>query len=528
MFFIRFVLNITKYKTLYLIFFLFSFGSAQLQASTSKNTLILYDTSTDFGWMGEVYALQAANLASHFGDRITLPVVEYKANMIESYDAVMYLGSIYGEPIPPSFVRDIKKTKKPVMWVGENIWQLDAIENMAVQYGFRPTRYNDQEIKHVLYKEIALSRSTKNAKIVNVAVRSNSDAKILAEAVLSSGRKIPWSVQSKNFIYVTEVPFNYVVEGDRYLVFCDLLFELLDPQRPTRHRAIVRLEDVSPISSPTKLKSIADMLHKLDVPFTLATVAHYIDPKGGPGNTHFERKMHEAPAVVDALKYMLKKNGHIIVHGYTHQYEDVPNPYRGNSVGDYEFFMSRIDENNVVHLTGPVPKDSTEWATERGQLAIDEFAKAGLKTTDVFEYPHYAGSGVSSRALSKLFPRANHRGMYFPGSLHGKNENTSRPLEQYFPYVVRDVFNWVKIPENMGHFVPDQYHGRDARGVEQMLINARALMVVRDNVSSFFYHKIYGEKNLKTLVNEMKKMGYTFISSEDVEDPLMKPFKVSE
>ena len=118
--------------------------------------------------------------------------------------------------------------------------------------------------------------------------------------------------------------------------------------------------------------------------------------------------------------------------------------------------------------------------------------------------------------------------MYFPGSLHGKNENTSKPIEQFYPYVVRDVFNWVIIPENMGHFVPNKYHGRDARGVEQMLQNARALMVVRDNISSFFYHKIYGEDNLKKLVSEMKEMGYTFISSEDVEAPLMKPFKVKE
>ncbi|MDP1539395.1 MAG: DUF2334 domain-containing protein [Moraxellaceae bacterium] len=510
------------------LFLVLIFTVPYANAAVPKNTLVLYDSSTDFGWMGEVYALQTANLVSHFGERTTLPIIHYKERMLESFDAVIYLGSIYGESIPSAFIKDVRKTKKPVMWVGENIWQLDAVENMAVNYGFRPTRYNDQEIKHVLYKETALSRSIKNGKIINVAVRANSDAKVLAKAVLSTGRTIPWSIQSKNFIYVTELPFNYVIEGDRYLVFCDLLFELLDSKRPTRHRAIVRLEDISPISSPPKLKSIADMLHKLKVPFTMATVPFYIDPKGGPGNTHFERKMHEAPAVVDALQYMLKKDGHIIVHGYTHQYEDVPNPYRGNSVGDYEFFMSRIDENNVVHLTGPVPKDSTEWATERGQLAIDEFARAGLKTTDVFEYPHYAGSGVSSRALSKLFPRANHRGMYFPGSLHGKNENTSKPLEQYFPYAVRDVFNWVKIPENMGHFVPDQYHGREARGVEQMLKNARALMVVRDNVSSFFYHKVYGEQNLKTLVNEMKKMGYTFISSEDVEDPLMKPFKVSE
>ncbi|MDP1539382.1 MAG: DUF2334 domain-containing protein [Moraxellaceae bacterium] len=518
-------INVFKKVNLLLVLFIVA---PVLNAAAPKNSLILYDSSTDFGWMGEVYAISAANLVSHFGEYKVLPIVDYKEKMMESFDAIIYLGSIYGEAIPSVFLKDIRKTKKPVMWVGENIWQLDAIENMAVPFGFRPTRYNEQPIKHVYYKNTELTRSDKNSKIINIAVRKDSDVKVLAEAALATGRSIPWAVQSKNFFYLSEIPFNYVIESDRYLVFCDLLFELLDPERPTRHRAIVRLEDISPISAPNKLRAMADMLFSLNVPFTMATVPFYVDPKGGPGNTHFQRKMHEAPAVVDALNYMLKKNGHIIVHGYTHQYEDVPNPYRGNSVADYEFFMSRIDENNVVHLTGPVPKDSTEWAQERGRLAIEEFARAGLKTTDVFEYPHYAGSGVSSRALSQLFPRANHRGMYFPGSLSGNDENTSRPFEQFFPYAVRDVFNWVKIPENMGHFVPDQYHGRDARGVEQMLVNAKALMVVRDNVSSFFYHKMYGETNLKKLVSEMKKMGYTFISADDVEDPLMKPFKVNQ
>ena len=78
-----------------------------LHASTAKNTLVLYDTSSNFGWMGEVYALQAANLVSHFGERTTLPISDYKENLTESYDAVMYLGSVYGEKIPDSFLADI-------------------------------------------------------------------------------------------------------------------------------------------------------------------------------------------------------------------------------------------------------------------------------------------------------------------------------------------------------------------------------------------------------------------------------------
>ena len=30
-------------------------------------TLVLYDTSGEWGYLGELYAIQVANLASHFG-----------------------------------------------------------------------------------------------------------------------------------------------------------------------------------------------------------------------------------------------------------------------------------------------------------------------------------------------------------------------------------------------------------------------------------------------------------------------------
>lgn len=475
--------------------------------------------------MGELYAIQTANLVSQFGERTALPVVHYKKAMLNEFDAVIYLGSVYNEPIPQDFLHDVKATSRPVMWIGENLWKLDALENMVLQYGFRPTRYNNHLITHVLYKNTELSRSSKNGKIVNVAVKKQSVANVTSEAVLDSGRKIPWSIQSNNFLYITEIPFNYVTEGDRYLVFCDLLFDLLDKERPERHRAIVRLEDISPISSPKKLRSIADMLNELGVPFTLATVPFYIDPKGGNKRGYFERKMRDAPEVISAINYMISKGGEVIVHGYTHQYEQLPNPYRGNSIGDYEFFLASINEDGAIKLLSPVPKDSEAWSKKRGELAIDEFSKSGIKITNIFEYPHYAGSGISSRALSQVFPRANHRGMYFPGSLEGLNEKFTGPIEQYFPYPVRDVFNWVMIPENMGHYVPEVYHGRSARGIDEMLKNARALMVVRDSIAGFFYHKIYGEDNLRLLINEMKKMGYFFVSTSDVEEPLMRPLR---
>ena len=42
------------------------------------STLVLYDTTGQWGWLGELYAIMTANLASHFGTWTAMPVVSYQ------------------------------------------------------------------------------------------------------------------------------------------------------------------------------------------------------------------------------------------------------------------------------------------------------------------------------------------------------------------------------------------------------------------------------------------------------------------
>ncbi len=48
-------------------------GKAAPGGGTAK-TLVRYDTTGDYGWLGEVYATQTANLSSHFGSWTAAPV----------------------------------------------------------------------------------------------------------------------------------------------------------------------------------------------------------------------------------------------------------------------------------------------------------------------------------------------------------------------------------------------------------------------------------------------------------------------
>src|SRR2546430_16996153 len=71
-----------------------------------------------------------------------------------------------------------------------------------------------------------------------------------------------------------------MTEGDRYLILCDLLFDALAPTTATQHRALVRLEDLHPLSDPKAVRKTADWLYSNGIPFGFHITARYLDPNG--------------------------------------------------------------------------------------------------------------------------------------------------------------------------------------------------------------------------------------------------------
>src|SRR5262249_33512264 len=101
-------------------------GKAAPGAVGNTKTLVLYDNTGDYSWLGEDYGIATANLVSHFGAWTAHPVGTYTAGELNGYNAVVYVGSTYDEPIPVAFLDDVLSTTKPVMWMYDNIWQLTA------------------------------------------------------------------------------------------------------------------------------------------------------------------------------------------------------------------------------------------------------------------------------------------------------------------------------------------------------------------------------------------------------------------
>jgi uncharacterized protein YdaL len=350
---------------------------------------------------------------------------------------------------------------------------------------------------------------------MNLSVTDSTKFTTVATAVRPDGSAFPWAVESGNFTYVSEIPFAYVTHDDRYLAFADLLFDSLAPATKERHRALARIEDVGPDADPAELRAIADYLSAEKVPFSVAVYPRYRDPKGVNNNGKAQDyTLLRKPLVVSALKYMKSKGGTLILHGYTHQYGNVANPYDGVSANDFEFYLAHIDASNNVIYDGPVAGDSSSWAAGRMLSGELTFAAAGLGTPTIFEFPHYAASAVDYAAANSLFAKRYDRGLYFPGVLSGGKFDYTRQFGQFFPYSVRDVYGTAIIPENIGNVEPEAFNNHTARLPSDLLASADRNLAVRDGMASFFYHPYLGTDYLKQLVTGIKAQGYTFVTAD--------------
>ena len=492
-------------------------SSTRATAAAGTGTLVLYDASGNWGWMGEKYAIASANLASHFGSWTAKPVAEYTANEMTNYAAVIYVGSTYDEPIPTAFLDDTLAGKSKVMWLGWNIWQLSnraGADAFKAQYGWLNGYFNNDDIPTVTYKGKSFTRNVESRSVMDYAYLDTSKANVLAEAHTSGGYTFPWAIGSGNLTYVGEVPFSYMSETDRYVIFADLLYGVLAPNTPERHRAMVRLEDVGCDSDPTDLRAAAEYLKSAGVPFSFGVYPVFKDPleikKKG---REIKLSSGDCKDVREAIKYMIESGGTMLMHGYTHQCDcSNANPYNGKSGDDFEFFTAHVDANDYVQYDGPVPGDSYSWAYDRIKKSFEEFKKAKLPAPAIWETPHYAASAQDYRAIDAHFNVRYERSLYFNRQLRPGAVDGGKFMGQFFPYAVNDVYNTKVLPENIGNIETESFNHHPVTMPAELIRRAELNLAVRDGFASFFYHPHLGVDLLRQTVEGIKGLGYTFVA----------------
>jgi len=420
------------------------------------------------GFLGAHYI---KNLLGHFALRGELiRLADYQPGQLSRYRAAFYVGSVAKTDVPRGFLRDVKSSKQPFCWLGRHVDQLLRADAQH-EFGLRYYRV-DRTAWRVRYEDTLFPRDNFNLSIVEPA---DGRAKIVATAVRSDNTTRPYVLNRDRFWYFADTPFGGAQEGSRYLVFCDLLHDILEIYHAPQSAALIRMEDVSAEAEPGDLTAVADVLSRRNIPFRIATIPLYRNPLN-----NVEMRLSERLKVVDAIHYMIDRGGTPVMHGWSHQ-------YHGSTGDDYEFW----DEIK----NAPIAGDSEQEIATRLDAGLAELFANKLFPV-AFETPHYAASPIDYRAMQRHFKLFYERTMPTPnlGSI------------QYFPYPVIDEFGRYVVPENLG------YLPMEKPDPKVVIENARFMRVVRDGVPSFYFHPFLDAKLLDQVLQGITDLGYHFIS----------------
>lgn len=504
------------------------------KASPGESVLVLYDSSGPSGWIGGLHARMLGNLLGHFRlDYRIAPVESYRAGSIARVGAVFYFGTVYDNPLPDAFLEEALQADKPVCWFKYNLWQLGAGSRFGQAFearaGFR-FEFMDLSGHAVIgYKGETFGKNALDPELGRTTIVDAGRARAVATACDGTGSNcIPYLVEGGHFWYVADSPFDYIDEEDRYLVFADALHDILRVTHRENHRALIRLEDIDPAYPTGLLRQAAEVLHAEGVPFLISLVPVYADPLGTfNGGEPEVVLLSRSPDFAATLRYMQSLGGQIVLHGYTHQYDSVPNPYNGVTGDDYEFFRVRLDAQNNVVEYGPVPEDSRHWAEKRVHDALRQLKAARLSAV-AWQTPHYAASPVDYTVFADAFRLTNQRALYFDGpgpfeDRHGHKPGGSADpghfAGQFFPYVIEhDLYGQKIIPENVGNVITMPSAGAAARLPADVVRAAKKNLAVRDGWAGAYFHPFLDPAYLRELVRGVRGLGYEYVPlSEDLE-----------
>lgn len=559
---------------------------------------IYYDQSKDQSyWMGKTYATFLQNLLGHFPEyqQIVSPIEKYKKGDIEKCHATFYIGSYFDNSIPTDFFSDFEKTQKQVAWLGYNIWNfpeggfeklfgykyegLTVLNKEILDQKKQPTFFKNIHYKgEVFFKYGKYSKEDPSQFVapfeMSILKKSENpenfkNSKILSEAEHTGTKeKLPYAIQKSNRFYISDIPFSYAHEADRYVIFCDLLFDILKAQPKHNGRyAFLRLEDIHALVPLPYLYSATNTLIEEKVPINLSLIPIFYDPLEQytrPVDQEFTT-ISQVPEFLQFLTEMKENKATMIWHGSTHQLGTQRNPHSGVSGDDFEFWDA---VNNRI-----LPEDSAEFVIDRLDAGFYDLQKVGIFPT-IWLTPHYQASPLDYYIFARVFPWNVGRVIYFNHRLesapHIANEKdywysrennneaafkrrldhfkeykveieSDRWSGQFYPYeIMGDVFGQRVLPENIGNSQPNENaHVVQPRTPDEIIADAKRNLVIRDSWASFFYHvqlmnvdesggqgRYPGDAaELKFIIRELKKLGYQFIDLDSYTQKNTKPIR---
>lgn len=438
-----------------------------------KRVLILYDNPSGSSAvsLAKIDATFLANLLGHFDVKWEVrPVNQYRRGDLDGFSYVFYQGTEYGNA-PQAFLSDVSVFQGHVIWIGQNLFEL---KNSGVQLPFRQST----QLSHFNKGRVSYKGQSLVASGETIPTRPARGTKTWV-TMRTHAASLPYILQAGKFWYVAGSPFVDIDPSNgRYLAFADLLHNMLGIPATSPRRAFLRVEDVTPLTDPVRLRALTDEFYSRHVPFMVAVIAVYVDP-----SNHQRVALSERPRVAAALRYMESHGGTIIVHGYTHQ-------TTGRSGADYEFW-------NLKNQTG-LQNDSETLVRGKVENALAEIWKCGLHPL-AWETPHYAATSYDYSVFGDYFSTFVEQRSY------GVFKNVS--YTQSDPYLIKhDVNGATLVPENLGYLPEGRF-----TDISAIIAHAKALTTVRDAIAGGFIHPRAPVAVTGRVIAALKGMGYQFL-----------------
>lgn len=456
----------------------------------------------------QLYALMLANLLGRYNDVVVTrkPISQYLPGDTSRYFRTFYLASTYENQTPAALVADIQNGGA-VTWLNYNYWHLDTatvtklgFHHVAVRPEYSQAEYSIGFNK-VDYQGYTYNKYPAPMEIMEVSVDDPNKVSVQAWAKNAAGTQIPYAIKSGNFWFIADNPFSYMHETDRYLVFADLIGPMMSRDVSCAPKALARLEDISPNHSKDELKRMLDALKNLNIPFTTNVIPLY-QKYDAITNTTTVLDWKSSSALSELLRIPSIK-GQIFQHGYTHQYENLLNPY-GETGDDFEFWRVTLNADGSWNYVGPIPGLTPAGALTRvqtGRSILSSLSTPKINMSPVgWTTPHYASDPDYYPGIKNLYSRVWERRLYRVGGI---------VAGQFFPYPVRDVTGQLILPENMGSIEPTW-------PASKIVEIARANRALRCPWAGHFFHTYIidptytGTEALK--VDQFKKMFKDIIS----------------
>ncbi|HDX7085823.1 TPA: polysaccharide deacetylase family protein [Clostridioides difficile] len=445
--------------------------ASEITSSTDK-VLIIYDSKKETAYNRDILNIMRTLLGRFSSDIELLKLSNYDGEINKNYYSHIFIlgineNSYDNDKNTKNLISSLNSYKGTICWLGygiENLlehkkYNLDYVgkTNNIVSVNYRGKSYNLDE--HYVFN-IVESKDTNNKVIGSINDTLN---------------KYPYIINDKNLFYVSKLD----LDGVLFYIFCDSLNDIFNIKTFDKGRIFVRIEDVHAFREPKNLVEIADYLSSKNIPFTIALIPAYVNPKN-----HKVITLSESPEIVKAIKYMQDKGGTVILHGYTHQYKKEEVSGEG-----YEFWDGKKDE--------PLKENMKIFVKDRVLNGLRVCIENGIYPL-AFEAPHYAMESEGYKELKKYF-----------STYMGQHQNNDKKFStNTYPYIIRDTeeFN-IFIPENLGYIDPE-----DKFTFQNIKENLDKLSIVRGFSGGFFFHSYLNIEYLKNTIEYLEKQNIEFMN----------------